>query len=111
MQLGERKVGTTGKGIGPSYSTKAARSGVRVHEIFDEPTFDRKLRLLAAGYQKRFGDLLKYDVEEEIARFKEYRTTLSPYVVDAVAFMKHAQESGQKFSVEGANACLLDMYV
>jgi adenylosuccinate synthase len=67
--LGGRKVGTTGKGIGPCYSDKAARRGVRVGEILDEETFERKLRTLDTSYRTRFGDLA-YDVEEEIARFK-----------------------------------------
>lgn len=67
--LGGRKVGTTGKGIGPCYSDKAARRGVRVGEILDEATFERKLRTLDTSYRTRFGDLA-YDVEEEIARFK-----------------------------------------
>ena len=39
-------------------------------DLFDEKVFEQKLRRVAAGYQKRFGDLLKYDVEEEIARYK-----------------------------------------
>ena len=39
-------------------------------DLFDEPTFEQKLRRLALGYQKRFGDLLKYDPEVEIAKFK-----------------------------------------
>jgi adenylosuccinate synthase len=39
-------------------------------DLFDEEVFEKKLRRVAAGYQKRFGDLLKYDVEEEIARYK-----------------------------------------
>lgn len=43
---------------------------MRISEVFDEAVFERKLRQLADGYRKRFGDLLKYDVEEEIARFK-----------------------------------------
>jgi adenylosuccinate synthase len=67
--LGGRKVGTTGKGIGPCYSDKAARRGVRVGEILDEETFERKLRTLDTAYRARFGDIA-YDVEEEIARFK-----------------------------------------
>lgn len=67
--LGGRKVGTTGKGIGPCYSDKAARRGVRVGEILDEATFERKLRTLDTSYRTRFGDLA-YDVEEEITRFK-----------------------------------------
>jgi adenylosuccinate synthase len=68
-KLGGRKVGTTGKGIGPCYSDKAARRGVRVGEILDEEVFERKLRNLDTGYRNRFGDLA-YDVEEEINRFK-----------------------------------------
>lgn len=46
------------------------RSGLRMSDLFDEEDFEKKLRRVAAGYQKRFGDLLKYDVEEEIARYK-----------------------------------------
>ncbi|TLS20936.1 uncharacterized protein PpBr36_10695 [Pyricularia pennisetigena] len=109
VELGERKIGTTGRGIGPSYSTKASRSGVRISEVFDEAVFERKLRQLAAGYRKRFGDLLKYDVEEEIARFKEYRKLLPNYVVDAVKFIKDAQDQNRKILIEGANALMLDI--
>lgn len=68
-KLGGRKVGTTGKGIGPCYSDKAARRGVRVGEILDEEVFERKLRNLDSGYRSRFGELA-YDVEDEINRFK-----------------------------------------
>ena len=85
------------------------RSGVRVHEIFNEELFERKLRQLASGYKKRFGDLLKYDVEEEIARFKEYRPKLAAYVVDAVQYMKQAQDRDYKILIEGANALMLDI--
>ncbi|KFH46085.1 Adenylosuccinate synthetase-like protein [Hapsidospora chrysogenum ATCC 11550] len=109
IELGSNAVGTTKRGIGPAYSTKAARSGVRIHEIFDEETFERKLRLLASGYKKRFGDLLKYDVEEEIERFKQYRVELAPYVVDAVAFMKQAQEQDRSILIEGGQALMLDI--
>ncbi|KAK0710158.1 Adenylosuccinate synthetase [Lasiosphaeria miniovina] len=109
VELGSRKIGTTGRGIGPSYSTKAARSGVRVHEIFDEEVFERKLRQLESGYKKRFGDLLKYDVEEEIARFKEYRPKLAAYCTDAVQYMKQAQDRNYKILIEGANALMLDI--
>jgi len=59
--------------VGPTYSTKGSRSGIRISEIFNEEKFEKKLRELARGYQKRYGDLLKYDVEEEITRFKVIR--------------------------------------
>ncbi|EAW07284.1 adenylosuccinate synthase ADE12 [Aspergillus clavatus NRRL 1] len=106
-RLGGRKVGTTGKGIGPCYSDKAARRGVRVGEIMDEAVFERKLRTLHAGYTARFGDL-EYDVEEEIGRFKEYRQRLVPYIVDQLAFFKQYKDSPNTL-VEGANALMLDL--
>ncbi|KAH0499584.1 hypothetical protein TgHK011_006765 [Trichoderma gracile] len=109
LELGDRKVGTTGRGIGPCYSTKAARSGIRLAEVFNEQVFEQKLRRLASGFKKRYGDLLKYDVEEELARFKEYRPKLAKYTVDAIAFMKQAQEKNMKILCEGANALMLDL--
>ncbi|KAI9800468.1 MAG: hypothetical protein M1833_003354 [Piccolia ochrophora] len=109
VELKERKVGTTGKGIGPCYSTRAARSGVRIAEIFHKETMDRKLKALAYGYNKRFGDLLNHDVDDEIRRFDDYRERLRPFVVDAVPLMQSAQKSGAKLLVEGANALMLDV--
>ncbi|KAL3492878.1 Adenylosuccinate synthetase [Aspergillus germanicus] len=105
--LGGRKVGTTGKGIGPCYSDKASRRGVRIGEVLDEPVFERKLRTLHAGYVARFGEL-NYDVEEEIARFKEYRKLLVPHIVDQLAFFNKYKDSPNTL-VEGANALLLDL--
>ena len=69
-ELGKDSIGTTKKGIGPCYGTKALRSGIRVGDVFDEMLFESKLRNLAKGFQKRYGELLKYDIEEEINRFK-----------------------------------------
>jgi adenylosuccinate synthase len=80
-----------------------------VHEIFDQEHFEKKLRNLATGYKKRFGDLLEYDVEEEIARFREYREKLPEFVVDAVNYMQAAQASGVDILIEGANALMLDI--
>jgi adenylosuccinate synthase len=109
VELGANAVGTTKRGIGPCYSTKAARSGIRLAEMFNEGLFERKLRQLAAGYKKRYGDLLQYDVEEEITRFKQYRLALADHVIDAVAFMKDAQERQANILVEGSQALMLDI--
>jgi len=109
VELGAKGIGTTRKGIGPTYSTKASRSGVRVYELFHWEEFEKKLRLLAAGYKRRFGDLLEYNVEEELARYKVYYETLRPYVVDAVIFIKHAFDTNKRVLVEGANALMLDI--
>ncbi|KAM5388026.1 hypothetical protein ACJA88_001286 [Fusarium oxysporum] len=103
QELGEGKIGTTGRGIGPSYSCKAARSGIRLADVFNPKLFEQKLRRLADGYRKRYGDLFKYDVEEELAQFEEYRHKLRKYSVDGVSFMKSAQKSNTPILIEGAN--------
>ncbi|RFN55444.1 adenylosuccinate synthetase [Fusarium flagelliforme] len=103
--LEEKELG----GIGPTYSKAAAREGVRLVDVFNKELFDSKLRRLEAGYRKRFGDLFEYDLEEEIARFDEYRPKLAKYAVDGVSFMKAAQEDNKNIIVEGANALMLDI--
>lgn len=108
-ELGDLKIGTTNRGIGPSYAAKAARSGIRLAEVFNPELFESKLRRLAHGYRERYGDLFEYDVEEELARFNEYRPKLAKYAVDGVAFIRSAQESNKNIVVEGANALMLDI--
>ncbi|UKZ51303.1 hypothetical protein TrVGV298_005061 [Trichoderma virens] len=93
---------------GPSYSTKAARSGIRLADMFDQELFEAKLRRLAHGYKARYGDLLKYDVEEEIERFRGYRTELAKYAVDGLTFMYSAQTSNSNIIIEGANVRALN---
>ncbi|KAL8861177.1 MAG: hypothetical protein Q9178_002393 [Gyalolechia marmorata] len=103
-------IGTTKKGIGPAYSAKHARSGVRVHQIFNKAELDKRLRVLAKGAQKRYGSAIEdYDVEAEIARFDTYRDQLRPFVVDAVPLMASAQKKDLDILVEGANALMLDI--
>jgi adenylosuccinate synthase len=102
-ELGSNQIGTTKKGIGPAYSSKAAREGLRIYDLYHD-SFEKKLRLLAEGYRKRYGDLLKYSVEEEIGRFKVYKEQLLPYIVDAVDFLKPVQENKTEVLVEGSQA-------
>ncbi|KAL8733328.1 MAG: hypothetical protein Q9166_002152 [cf. Caloplaca sp. 2 TL-2023] len=103
-------IGTTKKGIGPAYSDKHARSGVRIHQIFDKEEFDRRLRALAEGAKKRYGDAIAgYDEMEEISRFDTYREQLRPFVVNAIPLIQSAEEKDLDILVEGANALLLDI--
>ncbi|KAI1252657.1 hypothetical protein MGN70_004860 [Eutypa lata] len=109
QELGGRNIGTTKRGVGPTYTSQAARNGITISEMFNEETFERKLQILAAGYKKRYGDLLEYDVEDEIERFKTYRPEIANYVVDAVPLIADAQKKGTKILVEGAQALMLDI--
>lgn len=102
-------IGTTKKGIGPTYSTKATRSGIRMCEIFNKEHFDSKLRQLASGFKKRYGDLLEYDADEEINRFDTYRTRLQPYVVDQTPLIESAIKGKTPMLIEGSQALMLDI--
>jgi adenylosuccinate synthase len=69
QELGGKSIGTTKKGIGPAYSSKASRSGIRVHHLFDWEEFERRFRGLVVSRHKRYGEF-EYDVEAELARYK-----------------------------------------
>ncbi|KAI6952764.1 Adenylosuccinate, partial [Hortaea werneckii] len=86
-------------GIAPTYSTKATRSGVRVADIFNKQYFDEKVRHLADGFKKRYGDLLSYDVEDELKRFDDYRERLKPFVVDQVPLIESAVKGNVRMLV------------
>lgn len=114
-ELSENKksIGTTGKGIGPTYSTKASRSGLRVHHLVSEDPeawdeFTTKYNRLVDSRFKRYGEF-DYDSESELARYSKYRELLRPFVVDGVEFMHKAIASNKKILVEGANALMLDL--
>ena len=107
--LGDSKVGTTGNGIGPCYSDKAARSGIRVAEILDKAYFDQRLRRLATKYSSEFGADLKYDVEKEIKDFDDYRDALKPFIKDSLEVVCTTQDAGAEILVEAANALCLDI--
>lgn len=90
-ELGSNQIGTTKRGIGPAYSTKAAQDGLRVIDIYHE-SFEPRLRLLAEGYRKRYGELLKYSVEDEILNFRVWKEQLRLYIVDALIYMNSMRE-------------------
>ncbi|KAJ3987253.1 Adenylosuccinate synthetase [Lentinula detonsa] len=108
VELGGSSIGTTKKGIGPAYSGKASRSGLRVHHLFDHNTFAQKFRKLVEGRFKRYGNF-EYDTEGEIERYKVLSEKLRPYVIDSVVYIHQALSSGKKVLVEGANALMLDI--
>ena len=109
QELGKAAVGTTKKGIGPSYSCKAARSNARICDIFTKETLDHKLTNLTQSSEKRYGDLFraqKYDLQGEIARFDEYREQLQPFVKDAIPLISELAPDA-RLLVEGANALMV----
>lgn len=108
VELGGSSIGTTKKGIGPAYSGKASRSGLRVHHLFDDGSFANQFRKLVEGRYKRYG-YFEYDTEGEIVRYQQLAARLKPFVVDSVTYIHSALKSGKRILVEGANALMLDI--
>lgn len=68
-ELGSKSLGTTKQGIGPAYTSKASRTGLRVHHLFQWEEFEARMQCLLTGLDKRYGPL-KYDLESELTRYK-----------------------------------------
>ncbi|KAJ0005256.1 hypothetical protein NQD34_011470, partial [Periophthalmus magnuspinnatus] len=105
-----KNLGTTKKGIGPGYSAKAARSGLRICDLlYDFDQFSERYKGLAKQYKGMY-PTLEVDVDGELAKLKGCMERIKPMVRDGVHFMHEALHgSPKKILVEGANAALLDI--
>uniref|UniRef100_A0A1I8NUU0 Adenylosuccinate synthetase n=1 Tax=Stomoxys calcitrans TaxID=35570 RepID=A0A1I8NUU0_STOCA len=112
MQEAEREgtaIGTTRKGIGPTYSSKATRNGIRVGELLgDFNHFIEKFKTIVGNYQRLFPSI-SVDINAELKRYKTYAECIRPYVKDSVYFLHAALLAGKIILVEGANAGMLDI--
>lgn len=83
-------LGTTKKGIGPTYSSKASRSGLRIADLFHFDTFTAKYRVNLANKERRFGTLASVNADAELARLKELKERVRPMVCDTIMMMHDA---------------------
>ncbi len=110
--LGKRRIGTTGRGIGPSYADKVNRQGIRVQDLFDESilhqkveaALDNKNQLLAKLYNRRA--IAADAVVEELLG---YADRLAPYVCDTALVLNQAIDEGRVVVFEGGQGTLLDV--
>ncbi|KAH8354147.1 hypothetical protein KR084_001693 [Drosophila pseudotakahashii] len=108
-EKGGKSLGTTKKGIGPAYSSKASRNGIRVGELLgDFSLFSDKFKSIVATHVRLFPSI-NVDVEAELARYKDYADKVRPYVKDTICFLHTALRNGKTILVEGANAAMLDI--
>lgn len=103
------KLGTTKRGIGPTYASKMNRTGVRLADLMDNfADFSNKFSILADNYMAAFPGL-KVDKAAEIERYRELAERVRPLVVESVSFLHNRLNEGKKVLVEGANAAMLDI--
>ena len=109
--LGENKIGTTLKGIGPAYADKSRRVGIRAGDVRDSKRFKQLVRDRATAEQKILtalgGEQLKID--EIVDNFATLGERLKPYVSDTVNFLHDALDRNENLLLEGAQATFLDI--
>lgn len=110
--LGKRQIGTTGRGIGPSYADKINRVGIRMQDLFDENILRQKVEgalnvknhLLVKVYNRR-----AISVDEVVTDLLSYAERLRPMVVDTGLLLHQALERGETVLFEGGQATMLDI--
>ncbi|HSK55024.1 MAG TPA: adenylosuccinate synthase [Jiangellales bacterium] len=110
--LGSRRIGTTGRGIGPTYADKMARVGIRVQDLFDEKILRQKVegalelknQVLVKVYNRR-----AVTVDEVVDELLSYEERLAPKVTDTALLLGRALDDGRTVLLEGGQATLLDV--
>ncbi|MGQ9643003.1 MAG: adenylosuccinate synthase [Ignavibacterium sp.] len=111
-ELGEQKIGTTGRGIGPCYIDKYARKGIRIVDLLNRTELEKKIRMNL----KEKNDLLQkvyshegLDVEAIVKQYLEFDKAIDKYIKDVPAFLNQALDDGKSVLLEGAQGTFLDV--
>jgi adenylosuccinate synthase len=107
-----KKIGTTGRGIGPAYEDKVARTGIRIGDLYDESSLREKLRrsLMEKNFLLTGMFHEKPLTEEEIAvEYLAYAQKIKPYVADTSLILDTEMKKGKKILFEGAQGSHLDI--
>ena len=111
IALGDARIGTTNRGIGPAYEDKVARAGIRVQDIFDEGILKTKLKAALreknAIFENVYGEE-HYDVSEVASWLLSFQDFIEPMVADTGTFLREALENRERVLLEGGQATLLD---
>ena len=110
--LGNSKIGTTGRGIGPSYADKTSRLGIRVQDLFDEKILRAKIegsllsknQVLVKVFNRR-----AVTVDEVVENLMEHAQRLRPYVADTSLLLNRALADNKVVLLEGGQGTLLDV--
>jgi adenylosuccinate synthase len=108
----QRKIGTTGRGIGPAYVDKAHRMGIRIVDLLDAGTLRDKIQqnleeknaMLSAVYSKA-----PLAAEAILEEYRQFGAPIDPFVTDVARYLNDAIAEGKKIICEGAQGSLLDV--
>ena len=109
---GEQKIGTTGRGIGPTYADKAQRNGIRVIDLLDESKLRDRLKVPLTeknGLLKKIYGADPLDLDEIVNEYLLYGQRLKAHVVDCTRTIHKAARDKKNILFEGAQGTLLDL--
>ena len=105
---GERKIGTTSRGIGPAYEDKIARRGIRMGDLADQAGLEENIRANVDARNRLVQDTTM-DAKEVLAELATHAARLMPWVRDVSLMLSEAMKKGQAILFEGAQGTLLDI--
>src|SRR5471032_3195037 len=105
---GERKIGTTSRGIGPAYEDKIARRGIRMGDLADAVALEQNVRANVEARNRLVQDTAM-DTGEVLAELATHAKRLMPWVRDVSLMLSEAMKQGQSILFEGAQGTLLDI--
>ena len=105
---GERKIGTTSRGIGPAYEDKIARRGIRMGDLADAAALEQNVRANVEARNRLVQDTTM-DTREVLAELAIHAARLKPWVRDVSLLLSEAMKNGQAILFEGAQGTLLDI--
>src|SRR5690606_9859617 len=109
---GDEKIGTTAKGIGPCYQDKVARIGIRVADLLDKETFEKKLRAnltLKNRLFTKFYEVEGLQFDDIFEEYYAYGQEIAHYVTDTSKVLNDVIDEGGKVLFEGAQGIMLDV--
>ena len=109
---GKRKIGTTGRGIGPTYTSKSARDGIRAGDMRNPTAFGERVRQMISDTNPTLIKVYNHEPLDANAIADEYAAAareLAPYLVDVVGYVNDALAQGKTILAEGGQATLLDI--
>jgi adenylosuccinate synthase len=109
---GDKKIGTTGRGIGPAYEDKATRRGIRFVDLLDPDGFAEKVNTILDEknfYLKNYLSADVLDAREIIGQYQKYAQRLAPHVANISVVISQAIKNGRHVMFEGAQGTHLDI--
>ena len=110
--LGENKIGTTKKGIGPCYADKIQRKGIRIQDLLDETNFEIKVRKNIEDVNLTLTKIYDHSplvVDEILDEFSTYKDIVANHIADASLLIANAIKNKKTILFEGAQGTLLDI--